>query len=679
MSPHENSTQQSSHSIYFFPLPENYFIVPPYHPTHSRRQRARQAERRGVAQAANDAVRALNWLSGGAGVGTGHTGGERSYITPTPVQASFLCVIREITRDAWRRGVFRRDRAPVSVNFAYYAHRATFQNLRVGDLALPSDGLTGTVDLLSVLPPDILPFFAHQGLGLRAGSNPEERETFLAEARSRRYGWGAGDGADYGQLIRRLIETNMVELGLFPAQVINGLFGVPKPSASNPLRQRLITDARPCNTMFEMPWRVRLPNPSSFANLRIPAGSRVWFFQCDVESMFHRFAVPDWMADLQGLPPLRASDLGVSEVRIWDVGWSAIGPGARLLPAARLSTNGGPISYDIARGRGFVGEFDVGLISDQSDSVVSAWASRLDRRLYRRPAFHGPTANGSSPSDFRLSGDDVMLHPRIRTMPMGWTGSVHCAQGILEYLVEGVTPRQAAFSMLRGNVPHWLEPGEVTQSVYVDDFAALGLEPGLVNEQGERVMSELRAKGLHENPDKTVTATANQQRVTVLGTEITGGRIFGPDRDGLRRLIQITRAMLRADWVAGDYVRSLQGHWIWVGLCNRPFLSVFENTYRYARVLGARPGRLWHSVRREFETAIALAPFLYMPMDSPFHTRVYATDASSRGGGTTYTQARDEREVYNLLRDSWGIMGNAAGDRERALSGTVGNFVEGHD
>lgn len=265
-----------------------------------------------------------------------------------------------------------------------------------------------------------------------------------------RYGWGAGEGADYGNLIRRLIEVNMVELDLFPAKVINSMLGVPKPSVSNPHRQRLITDARPCNAVFEMPWRVQLPNPSLFANLRIPSGSKVWFFQCDIDSMFHCFAVPDWLADLQGLPPLRARELGLSELWIWDVGWSAIGSKGRLLPLAHLSANGGPISHDDALDCGFVGEFRFGLTAGQSDQTLEFWANQLDRRHYRQSAYW---EKSFIPNSFRSRGEELILHPRIRTMLMGWTGGVHCAQGILEHLVAHVTPTQAGYPILHSDAP----------------------------------------------------------------------------------------------------------------------------------------------------------------------------------------------------------------------------------
>lgn len=97
----------------------------------------------------------------------------------------------------------------------------------------------------------------------------------------------------------------------------------------------------------------------------------------------------------------------------------------------------------------------------------------------------------------------------------------------------------------------------------MDDYNALGIDWGLVNinKQGGRVLNALRMKGLHEAPEKTVTASPDQKRIKFLGTEVSDGRVFGPDRDGLRRLIHLTRAMLSAEWVAGDYVRLVQGHW----------------------------------------------------------------------------------------------------------------------
>lgn len=651
------SSPQDANNL--FPLPHNHFSIPPYRKCKSHRARSRLLKRRGIGRAANNMVRWLNWLAGGAASYEESPSGVRdagaagpAHERPSSPQLALLHAVWESCQSAWCRGVFKREPAPTPASFAYYTKRKVFQYLRVEDIALPSDGVAATVDLLQLLPQHIRTHFNNEGIALLVGSTEAERAAAMAEARSTRYAWGFENDGEYARVLRRAIEVGMVDLDFRPALVTNGLFGVPKPAPGNPDQLRLITDARPQNKTQQMPWKLELPNPSTFANLIIEPGSQIHIAKSDVDSMFHRVRVPNFIAERQGLPPVTARALGIESIRIWDVNWQ---PSTGLTRLARAGAWGPniPFAHSRAWSEGVIGEFE---FSDMGRTQSGGAIASVEGWVASDPG----------------SGD-VRLYPRVKSMLMGWTGSVHCAQAMFEKVVTsvGLPPGQSDYLLLRGPKPYWLGPDEVAQLVYVDDYIGLGTDAVRVDQHHQRVRQEMNAVGLVESEKKTVLAT-DDGVVNALGSELSKDGQFGPDRVGLRSLIGLTRELLRAKYVAGDYLRSVLGQWTWVALCNRPFLSIFENAYRYARYYGASPGRLWDTARDELECAIALSPWLWVRLDSQFSARVYATDASTGGGGTVYTQANSAREVYQLVREAAGVVGN----RESATA--VHEFTRAH-
>lgn len=635
-------------------------------------------------------IAALNWLAGG-GSG-GEEGGPASdsgaagegIASPTPTQLSLLNAIREACRGAWRRGVFKNEPAPAPEDFGYFMKEKKYQDLRVEDLALPADGVAATVDIVSLLPENLRVYFEREDSGIVIGSTAAEREAAIKGAQHARYAWGVKDEGDYGAVVRRLHEIGMVALGLTPPRVYNGMFAVPKPSETNPDRQRLITDARPQNSTQAMPWDVRLPSPETFSALIIPQGGRLAVAKLDVDSMFHRFRVPDWLAEFQGLPPIEARYLigaqeapgGGKPLPIWSANGLA---NLAARKSIRRAVGGAEAIYGITNryaanstlgGAAFwprgITNRDAALLSGQKPganrgAALSDWAGLL--------------------ADLEAAGLDpgavggLIVYPRVRSMLMGWTGSVHCAQVAFEQVVSRATGEPVS-RFLVGRRPQWLRGEETAQCVYIDDHISLGLSAARVNAVWTNVREGLPRAGLLESKGKSTPATekpSEWEAVSVLGTEIEGGRRFGPDRHKLRRLRCRTLRMLGAPYVSGHSLRALLGDWAWVSLCNRPFFSIFEHAYRYVHFFGPKAGRLWASVRQELKAAVAISPLLWSRLDAQLCTRVYATDASEFGGGTAYTTASSVETVYQLVREAEGHVG----DREGSTA--VRGFVEKHE
>jgi len=162
-------------------------------------------------------------------------------------------------------------------------------------VSLPS--VAGTVDLLSILPPDMAASYADESF-LEHHVPPTDT--------SKRKPRFHGPPDEYVKLIRRLLAAGMVDFTSAP-RAVNGLFGVPKDDGSI----RLIIDARPANNLFPVPDAVSLPTPDVMANVRPLRGRRFYVAKSDISDFYHRLRLPLWMAPFFALPRVRASDIGL--------------------------------------------------------------------------------------------------------------------------------------------------------------------------------------------------------------------------------------------------------------------------------------------------------------------------------------------------------------------------------
>jgi hypothetical protein len=120
---------------------------------------------------------------------------------------------------------------------------------------------------------------------------------------------------DYASLCLTLRERHMVEFVTEEPDIINGLFGVPKGAAADPLT-RMITDSRPGNEKTIPLPQVQLPNPSTL--LRLPK----WLTHAaalDIHSFYNCLKIPwSWRRKF-GLPRIRGQRVGMVEEWVWPV------------------------------------------------------------------------------------------------------------------------------------------------------------------------------------------------------------------------------------------------------------------------------------------------------------------------------------------------------------------------
>ena len=71
-------------------------------------------------------------------------------------------------------------------------------------------------------------------------------------------------------------------------------------------------------------------------------------------------------------------------------------------------------------------------------------------------------------------------------------------------------------------------------------------------------------------------------------------------------------------------------------LLHRLSLATFSSVHAFVRKLGARTARLWPSVLRELQRALALLPLIRAELDRAVAPVLLQTDASATGFGVVY-------------------------------------------
>ena len=177
---------------------------------------------------------------------------------------------------------------------------ASIMPLIASRVSLPSR--VGSVDLTAILPPELRQRYADPNHILRDPSILSSADTAPI-----RGGKVHGSHAEYVALVQRLLALGMVAPVLRPV-IINGLFCVPKEGES----LRLIIDARGANDLFVEPPKVELPTPDLLTRLVADPSRPLYTAKADIDNYYHRLRLPCWMRRLFALPPVKASEVGLS-------------------------------------------------------------------------------------------------------------------------------------------------------------------------------------------------------------------------------------------------------------------------------------------------------------------------------------------------------------------------------
>ena len=177
-----------------------------------------------------------------------------------------------------------------------YSPKLPARPIQAALLALPAT--PGQVSLLEVLPPKLATLWRAPSPALfNPFPPPCGRPAFMI----------AGSG-EWSATVRRLYDLGMVTFTTTQPRGKCGAFALDKDGD----KQRLIIDCRPTNAVFTTPDHTVLTMPDDVARLQYGGTAPIYVAKTDICSAYHRFLLPQWMQTFFGLPPVRASDIGVA-------------------------------------------------------------------------------------------------------------------------------------------------------------------------------------------------------------------------------------------------------------------------------------------------------------------------------------------------------------------------------
>lgn len=300
----------------FFPLP--FFDGPARPNSTSRRSWQRYSAAIAVIKCANCIIAALNACSVSFSADAEflnhyvQQSGARNH-SPSVTQNRLLThVYRCATRTVRRRGPSEPecDDPLFDMNFLSshlrhtdldaYISRSTSTVLPVvaDRVSLPADD--GTVDLLSLLPPEVAARYANPTNFFRP-ADADEKKTRAPRTRL------FGSQSEWTKLVLRLRDRKMISFTFAP-KVLCGAFCVPKDAD----KDRFIIDARPTNAQLADPPAVQLPTPDRTAALSTDGSRHLYVAKVDLDNFYHRLRLPEAWWPYFALPPVRAADVGIA-------------------------------------------------------------------------------------------------------------------------------------------------------------------------------------------------------------------------------------------------------------------------------------------------------------------------------------------------------------------------------
>ena len=263
---------------------------------------------------------------------------------------------------------------------------------------------------------------------------------------------------------------------------------------------------------------------------------------------------------------------------------------------------------------------------------------------------------GSTLCGKELSAEDL-IYPCPGSLCMGFKWSLYFAQRVSERLMSRV-PSLARSSLANdrsGSIVFDQRTGCSSKAsmhhyVSVDNLGVLTVDHVTAQETIQEVEAIFTSHKLLLHPGEV-----SQGSTRALGCDLRGDLLASrvtPER--YHNLHQALNGVLGRKKVSGRLLEIVVGHATFVGLMNRPVLSVFNTVYRYIRSHYSRPSVLWPSVREELAVFKGLMVFLHADWCRPWNKYVTATDSSMQGFGvvSSYWEVDDVASVGRELERS---------------------------
>jgi hypothetical protein len=289
---------------------------------------------------------------------------------------------------------------------------------------------------------------------------------------------------------------------------------------------------------------------------------------------------------------------------------------------------------------------------DLSDYFYSCKATEaLSQRFFGlRPVHQDYLVQAGLQLDSSCFDAEGFTSPRLSVLPMGWGPSPALAQmahenvlygrlgtgGRRAALLDPILDPQGRWSSLRVPPP---DCEALVHALVIDDLLLFKSAP-----QGESVspgneISALRSRyssvGLECRDHKVKDFASSGE---ALGYRLHDN-VWSAPTSRYWQLKSVVDGVIRRQWVRPREVASLVGRFTNLFLLHRPALAIFSCVYIFIQRVGNRTARLWPSVARELQLAIALLPIVRASVSRPVHPYVLQTDASPEGSAMVYSSA----------------------------------------
>ncbi len=215
--------------------------------------------------------------------------------------------------------------------------------------------------------------------------------------------------------------------------------------------------------------------------------------------------------------------------------------------------------------------------------------------------------------------------PCLKTLPMGWSGSVHLVQRAMvrSSLRAGLPPQQQLCSTQAVNtLPAWLN--------VLDDFCVLATQESadVGRSWSQRVHEQWKAAGIPEHPGKTIDGDPAGE---VIGHQVKQGTRLGLSYEKSVSL-QLATLDVLARWSVQRKTRArLQGKMVHAFLPRRCLLSIFTSFRAYEKSTNPTMKWLGHEWL-EMLIASILLPFGDLNLAAPWNEHVVTSDACVKYG-----------------------------------------------
>ena len=277
-----------------------------------------------------------------------------------------------------------------------------------------------------------------------------------------------------------------------------------------------------------------------------------------------------------------------------------------------------------------------------------------------------------------------MIYPCFKAVPMGWSQALWICQEVHERIAARVAAVRPDNRFIDALPTQKIDEGLI-HTEYVDNFVGLSKNEQEVRAVTEQVAAALQAAGLPTHPVEvsqggdTLGWRFDEEAPTLGVNPLTAWRIKMAFEEISQR-----------DWIQGDHLEVLIGHFTVRALLRRELLSCLGACYAFCRQHRGRLGRVWCSVHRELKWVASLIMMAFRDMAAPWDEELLAVDASHWGVGVVSRsipseQARElgrysERWRFSRQEEQWLAPRTSALDQQirmivPAESEKASNFV----